>query len=199
MHRVSEQDRSRNQISRTRREARFLLAVSLAVGAFLRHKLFSFNRLEREARVGIEPTHTAFAEPRLTTWLPRLIRLRTATVLDSFRLRQAKVPGQASARYFPRAALRCAGFVKSTRAGHRDDAHSRWARPQHGRRRAFRHASPFVTARLKNVGMDSTLPIEGVHFCFPQRRCHGWIEPPATEAATNSPTLDSTPAENSPY
>ena len=24
-----------------------------------------------EARVGIEPTHKAFAEPRLTTWLPR--------------------------------------------------------------------------------------------------------------------------------
>src|ERR1700678_529023 len=72
MHLVSEQDRSRNQISRTRREARFLLAVSLAVGAFLRHKIFSFNLLEREARVGIEPTHTAFAEPRLTTWLPRL-------------------------------------------------------------------------------------------------------------------------------
>ena len=25
-----------------------------------------------EARVGIEPTHKAFAEPCLTTWLPRL-------------------------------------------------------------------------------------------------------------------------------
>jgi hypothetical protein len=24
-----------------------------------------------EARVGIEPTHKAFAEPCLTTWLPR--------------------------------------------------------------------------------------------------------------------------------
>src|SRR5277367_2999237 len=33
----------------------------------------SFNSIEREARVGIEPTHTAFAEPRLTTWLPRLL------------------------------------------------------------------------------------------------------------------------------
>src|SRR5579863_4838821 len=71
MHRVSEQDWSRNQIARTRRDAQFLLAVSLAVGAFLRPKIFSFNQLEREARVGIEPTHTAFAEPRLTTWLPR--------------------------------------------------------------------------------------------------------------------------------
>ena len=26
---------------------------------------------ENEARVGIEPTNTAFAEPCLTTWLPR--------------------------------------------------------------------------------------------------------------------------------
>lgn len=25
-----------------------------------------------EARVGIEPTHRAFAEPGLTSWLPRL-------------------------------------------------------------------------------------------------------------------------------
>ena len=29
-----------------------------------------------EARVGIEPTHKAFAEPCLTTWLPRHL-LRT--------------------------------------------------------------------------------------------------------------------------
>jgi hypothetical protein len=28
-------------------------------------------QLELEARVGIEPTHKAFAEPCLTTWLPR--------------------------------------------------------------------------------------------------------------------------------
>lgn len=28
-------------------------------------------RKENEARVGIEPTNTAFAEPCLTTWLPR--------------------------------------------------------------------------------------------------------------------------------
>ena len=32
---------------------------------------FSFLELEMEARVGIEPTHKAFAEPCLTTWLPR--------------------------------------------------------------------------------------------------------------------------------
>ena len=30
--------------------------------------------MELEAGVGIEPTHTAFAEPRLTTWLPRPTR-----------------------------------------------------------------------------------------------------------------------------
>ena len=28
-------------------------------------------QLDLEARVGIEPTHKAFAEPCLTTWLPR--------------------------------------------------------------------------------------------------------------------------------
>ena len=32
-------------------------------------RLFCFKL---EARVGIEPTHGAFAEPGLTTWLPRL-------------------------------------------------------------------------------------------------------------------------------
>ncbi len=31
----------------------------------------SKRRLGLEARVGIEPTHKAFAEPCLTTWLPR--------------------------------------------------------------------------------------------------------------------------------
>src|SRR4051794_9863880 len=30
--------------------------------------------MELEARVGIEPTHKAFAEPCLTTWLPRRLR-----------------------------------------------------------------------------------------------------------------------------
>jgi hypothetical protein len=30
-------------------------------------------QLELEARVGIEPTNTAFAEPCLTTWRPRLL------------------------------------------------------------------------------------------------------------------------------
>ena len=30
-----------------------------------------FAQLELEARVGIEPTDEAFAEPCLTTWLPR--------------------------------------------------------------------------------------------------------------------------------
>jgi hypothetical protein len=39
--------------------------------AFFRPKSHISNNLEMEARVGIEPTHTAFAEPCLTTWLPR--------------------------------------------------------------------------------------------------------------------------------
>lgn len=34
-------------------------------------KLFVLKHFRLEARVGIEPTHKAFAEPRLTTWLPR--------------------------------------------------------------------------------------------------------------------------------
>ena len=33
--------------------------------------LRAIKHLEMEARVGIEPTHKAFAEPCLTTWLPR--------------------------------------------------------------------------------------------------------------------------------
>ena len=33
--------------------------------------LLLHTQLGLEARVGIEPTHKAFAEPRLTTWLPR--------------------------------------------------------------------------------------------------------------------------------
>ena len=36
-------------------------------------RLFCFKL---EARVGIEPTHGAFAEPGLTTWLPRLTLTR---------------------------------------------------------------------------------------------------------------------------
>ena len=32
----------------------------------------AFKPLRLEARVGIEPTNEAFAEPCLTTWLPRL-------------------------------------------------------------------------------------------------------------------------------
>ena len=50
------------------------MLVSVSVSVFdpppsnsLLHKQFRL-----EARVGIEPTHTAFAEPCLTTWLPRL-------------------------------------------------------------------------------------------------------------------------------
>ena len=38
-----------------------------------------------EARVGIEPTHEAFAEPCLTTWLPRRIHSRQIIVNASQR------------------------------------------------------------------------------------------------------------------
>ena len=34
--------------------------------------LFFFNKIEVEARVGIEPTHKGFADLSLTTWVPRL-------------------------------------------------------------------------------------------------------------------------------
>ena len=34
--------------------------------------------MRNEARVGIEPTYRGFADPCLTTWLPRLIKKTTA-------------------------------------------------------------------------------------------------------------------------
>jgi hypothetical protein len=37
-----------------------------------RGKTLTQKRFDLEARVGIEPTNEAFAEPCLTTWLPRL-------------------------------------------------------------------------------------------------------------------------------
>lgn len=48
-----------------------LLALLLALGACWICNSFSRMNLEMEARVGIEPTNAAFAEPCLTTWLPR--------------------------------------------------------------------------------------------------------------------------------
>ncbi len=48
------------------------LTLSLTVNRLFLVIRFISNWLELEARVGIEPTHTAFAEPCLTTWLPRL-------------------------------------------------------------------------------------------------------------------------------
>jgi hypothetical protein len=47
------------------------LALSLALAfSGICNPLQKCN-LELEARVGIEPTNAAFAEPCLTTWLPR--------------------------------------------------------------------------------------------------------------------------------
>ena len=58
-------------------------------------KSHSFNSIEREARVGIEPTHTAFAEPRLTTWLPRLFDRERLTYAIARRDAKQKFPREA--------------------------------------------------------------------------------------------------------
>jgi hypothetical protein len=44
----------------------------MPVAGLCRGKTLTRKRLDLEARVGIEPTNEAFAEPCLTTWLPRL-------------------------------------------------------------------------------------------------------------------------------
>ena len=49
-----------------------MVSVLVSVADHSAPKSLLHTQLELEARVGIEPTHTAFAEPRLTTWLPRL-------------------------------------------------------------------------------------------------------------------------------
>src|SRR6185369_2789589 len=43
----------------------------MPVMGLCRGKTLTQLRLDLEARVGIEPTNAAFAEPCLTTWLPR--------------------------------------------------------------------------------------------------------------------------------
>src|SRR5439155_945200 len=50
----------------------FFAGISAGFSRWKFSKLRSFNCLGLEARVGIEPTNAAFAEPCLTTWLPRL-------------------------------------------------------------------------------------------------------------------------------
>ena len=51
--------------------AQKLVPVLVPVRALDPPKTLTQKCLELEARVGIEPTHKAFAEPCLTTWLPR--------------------------------------------------------------------------------------------------------------------------------
>ena len=51
--------------------ARKLVPVLVPTEALNPPKPFIQKHLGLEARVGIEPTHKAFAEPCLTTWLPR--------------------------------------------------------------------------------------------------------------------------------
>ena len=48
------------------------MSVLVSVGTTCLRNLLPERQLELEARVGIEPTNGAFAEPCLTTWLPRL-------------------------------------------------------------------------------------------------------------------------------
>lgn len=69
----------------------FSLALSLALASSgICNPLQNCN-LELEARVGIEPTHRAFAEPCLTTWLPR--RQTAPKDMAAPRARKAKFPG----------------------------------------------------------------------------------------------------------
>ena len=48
-----------------------LVPVSVPVMGLCCGKTLTQKRFGLEARVGIEPTNAAFAEPCLTTWLPR--------------------------------------------------------------------------------------------------------------------------------
>ena len=48
-----------------------LVSVLVSVLDSLPPNLLLHSQLSLEARVGIEPTNEAFAEPCLTTWLPR--------------------------------------------------------------------------------------------------------------------------------
>jgi hypothetical protein len=58
------------------------------------HKSLLHTQEENEARVGIEPTHTAFAEPRLTTWLPRLFDRERLTYSIARKHAKQKFPGE---------------------------------------------------------------------------------------------------------
>src|SRR5262245_53290108 len=53
-------------------KALILVSVLVSVGTHGLPNLLLHSQMEMEARVGIEPTNAAFAEPCLTTWLPRL-------------------------------------------------------------------------------------------------------------------------------
>ncbi len=48
-----------------------MVSVLVSVADALPTKPLPLKRFGMEARVGIEPTNEAFAEPCLTTWLPR--------------------------------------------------------------------------------------------------------------------------------
>ena len=73
--------------------------------------LAAASSLELEARVGIEPTHKAFAEPCLTTWLPR--RLLVCRKLNQF-------GSQASAKWGRLRLGRNGGWFPPVQTAHSD-------------------------------------------------------------------------------
>ena len=60
--------RSKNARNHLRKSLGYTVNLSFNSYHLLGKRCFRFS----EARAGIEPTHSAFAEPCLTTWLPRL-------------------------------------------------------------------------------------------------------------------------------
>ena len=63
--------------------------IPVKISTPLFSKPFVFKHFRLEARVGIEPTNAAFAEPCLTTWLPRLPLARI--LIRSARMAQVQV------------------------------------------------------------------------------------------------------------
>ncbi len=86
------------------------LALSLALASSGSCNSLQKSNLELEARVGIEPTNAAFAEPCLTTWLPRRLapafRLAQSNCPSLFALRGSRQAAFSARRNFNRRARR---------------------------------------------------------------------------------------------